>query len=392
VNELPLSEVLVVAAEASSELYARRIIEEMRRRGIKLDFYGIGSSSMKTMGFDALETSENMAVVGLWEVLAHWSVISSAFKRLVKRAKEKKPAAALLLDYPDFNLRLAQKLNNLGIPVVYFISPQVWAWRTNRVHLIKRIVSRMLVVFPFEKDFYDKFQVPVSFVGHPLLDEIKSSRLSTEQRSLARSQLGIANDAFLVGLLPGSRTSELKYNFQTQLSAVKLISKERPHIKFLILVAPSLEVESVKALLPSDFNISVRVVKDEPLKIMQACDACIVASGTATLMAGLAETPMVIMYKMNSLSGFLAKKLVSGPFFGMVNLILGERAVPELFQGEANPENICKEILRYIDDKEYFKFVKDKLALIKTKLGSGGAASRVVDILLQVIEKEAISS
>ena len=291
-----------------------------------------------------------MAVVGLFEVIAHWNVISTAFRSLVKRAALAKPKVALLLDYPDFNLRLAKKLHAIKIPVMYFISPQVWAWRQGRVHLIKKIISQMLVVFPFEKDFYEKFNVPVSFVGHPLLDEIKAQRFQGEERKVVRQHLGVLDKDFLVGLLPGSRESELKYNFQTQLEAAAEIAKTQPSARFIILVAPTLDMERVKTLIPDTLKISLRVVKDDPLKVIQICDACIVASGTATMMVGLAEVPMVIMYKMNQVTGFLAKRLVSGAFFGMANLILGERAVPELFQAEASPENLAREISKYITD------------------------------------------
>jgi lipid-A-disaccharide synthase len=381
----------MVAAEASSELYGRRIIEEARRRSLFLSFYGIGSQAMNDMGFDLVEKSENMAVVGLWEVVAHWSVISNAFRSLVNRAKKKHPAAALLMDYPDFNLRLAKKLHNLGIPVLYFISPQVWAWRTGRVHLIKRIVSRMLVVFPFEKNFYESFNVPVSFVGHPLLDEVKNSILDHERRHISREQMGVSANDFLVGLLPGSRASELKHNFQTQLEAALEIKKKRPQAKFLILVAPTLDKDNLAALIPKDFSLEIRVVKDEPLKILQLCDACIVASGTATLMTGLAGTPMVIMYKMNAMTGFLARRLVKGTFFGMANLILGEKVVPELFQQEANPENLSAEIVKYIDDQELVKSVRQKLGQIKDRLGNGGAISKVVDNLAELMKAKGVS-
>jgi lipid-A-disaccharide synthase len=386
VSEHRTPEVLLVAAEASSELYGRRIIEEIKKRNLNIQFFGVGSHAMQSMGFDLVESSENMAVVGLFEVMAHWKVISQAFKNLVKRAKDEKPRAALLLDYPDFNLRLAKKLHGLKIPVLYFISPQVWAWRTGRVHLIRKIISKMLVVFPFEKDFYEKFNVPVSFVGHPLLDEIRDVRLSASDRKVGRQHLGVKDDKFLVGLLPGSRDSELKYNFQTQIQAAVKISEAKPNAEFLILVAPTLEVQKIKDLLPEGLNISLRVIKDEPLKIMQLCDACIVASGTATLMTGLAETPMVIMYKMNAMTGFIAKRLVSGSFFGMTNLISGEKVVPELFQQEANPENLAREILRFDSDVPYREKTKAKLAELKNKLGSGGAIERVVNELERILQ------
>jgi len=393
VNDLQKSnEILIVAAEASSELYARRIMEEAGKRSLRMSFYGIGSHAMNSQGFDCVETSENMAVVGIWEVLAHWSVISRAFKSLIGRASQKKPRAAILMDYPGFNLRLAKKLHGLGIPVLYFISPQVWAWRTGRVHLIKRIVSRMLVVFPFEKEFYEGFNVPVSFVGHPLLDEIKTSTLTVSARKEAREELKVGEGEFLVGLLPGSRDSEIKHNFQTQLRAVEEIFLQRPKTRFLILIAPTLQLDKIQSLIPKDFPISMRLIKDEPLKILQLCDACIVASGTATLMTGLAQTPMVIMYKMNSLTGFLARRLVRGTFFGMANLILGEKVVPELFQEDASPAKLALEIIKYIDDEDLRSAVRKKLGAIKDRLGNSGAIPRVVDNLVELISRQESST
>ncbi|MDZ4677873.1 MAG: lipid-A-disaccharide synthase [Oligoflexia bacterium] len=386
-SEVSKSEILIVAAEASSELYASRIIEEAKRRGLKAKFFGIGSQKMESLGCEIIEQSEKMAVVGLWEVLAHWGVISRAFRNLVSQAEIRKPKVALLLDYPDFNLRLAAKLHGLSIPVIYYISPQVWAWRKGRVHTIKKIISKLLVVFPFEVDFYKKFEVPVTFVGHPLLDEISQNTLTHEQKKIGRQQLGVSDGEFLIGLLPGSRDSELKYCFQTQLETAQKISEQKKNARFLILVAPSLELAKVQALIPENIKIAVRLVKDEPLKILQLCDSCIVASGTATLVAGLAETPMVIMYKMNQLTSFLAKRLVKGPeFFGMANLILGERAVPEFFQEEANPDQLARETIRFMNDENYRLLIKSKLALIKTKLGNGGANNRVVDELEALIK------
>jgi lipid-A-disaccharide synthase len=382
------SEILIVAGEASSELYATRILEECKQRKLDYHFFGIGSARMKALGCEIVEESEKMAVVGLVEVISHWRTIAGAFRKLVSLAKERKPRLVLLLDYPDFNLRLAKKMNHLGIPVIYYISPQVWAWRSARVHLIKEIVAKMLVVFPFEKDFYEKFKVPVTFVGHPLLDELKKQNLTESLRKTTRDQLGVRDDEFLIALLPGSRRSELKYNFEAQLKAAEIIAAKKPKARFLILVAPSLDVEVVRSYLPNALKLSIRLVKDEPLKILQACDSGILASGTATLIAGLAETPMVIMYKMNKLTGFLAKRLVKGPdFFGMTNLILREQAVPELFQEQANPDNLAQEIIKYIDDPDYRLSVVNKLSTIKSKLGDGGANARVVDELVAFMSK-----
>ena len=344
---------------------------------------------MQELGCEIIEQSEKMAVVGLLEVISNFKLVASAFLSLVKLARKRKPAAALLLDYPDFNLRFAKKMKRLGIPVIYYISPQVWAWRQSRVHLIKQIVDKMLVVFPFEREFYKNFDVPVTFVGHPLLHEISLHKLNSEQREVAREKIGVQSKNFLVGLLPGSRHSELKYCLQTQLKAAEVIASKKTDARFLILVAPSLELKTVQDLVPSNLKVSVRLVKDDPLKILQLCDSCIVASGTATLMTALSETPMVIMYKMNAVTGFLAKRLVKGPeFFGMVNLILRHQAVPEFFQAAASPENLAAEIIKYADDPVYTKAIKEKLASVKHKLGDGGATIKVVDELMAVINRK----
>lgn len=377
-------QILIVAAEASSELYAARVIEECQRRKLPVSFFGIGSPRMKALGCELMESSDNMAVVGLWEVLAHWSVISGAFKSLLVQAKLRKPKLALLLDYPDFNLRLAKKLNGVQIPVYYFISPQVWAWRTGRVNLIKKIIKKMLVVFPFEEPFYKSHGVDVTFVGHPFLDELPDSLLSPGEIEIGRSKRGVALGDVLIGLLPGSRKSELKHNFLTQLEAAKVIHTKNPRTKFMVVVAPSLDIDFVKTFIPEGFNIPFSLVKDEPLKLIQICDACIVASGTATLITALAGTPMVIMYKMNALTASIARKLVKGDFFGMPNLISGEKIVPELFQEAANPENLAVKILKFVDNKPYCRETRTKLDLVKAKLGSSGAVKKVVD----EIEKE----
>ncbi|MBK9293236.1 MAG: lipid-A-disaccharide synthase [Oligoflexia bacterium] len=376
------NEILIVSAEASSELYARRIIEESKRRNLDVHFFGIGSQGMQKLGCEVIEYSENMAVVGLWEVLAHWKTISAAFRNLLKQASVKKPKLALLLDYPDFNLRLAKKLKSRNIDVYYYISPQIWAWRTERVKLIKKIIKKMLVVFPFEVDFYKKYGVDVSFVGHPLLDEVNSKK-TAEQRNLKRFKFGITSNDFTVGLMPGSRDSEIRYCFQTQIRAAIKIIELKPElknkIKFLILVAPTMDVEFLKTYLPGDLKINFLFIKETPFEMIELCDACIVASGTATLMTALMNVPMVIMYKMNPLTAALARRLVKGKFFGMPNLILNEKVLPELFQEEANPTFIANEVIKYIENNDYYLNVKSKLNLIKEKLGQSGAASRVVD-------------
>lgn len=376
------AKVMIVAAEASSSLYAQRLLEYWRTQGVDVEAFGVGSQAMENLGFRRIGKSEEMAVVGLQEVLAHWGLIKDTFYKLVDAVKTEKPNVVLLLDYPDFNLRLAKKIQGLDVPIVYYISPQLWAWRTGRIHLIKRVVQKMLVLFPFERDFYEKHQVPVEFVGHPLLDELKSQDEKHRARQLLRSRYGIQDPQQVVGLMPGSRVSELKHNLATQIQAAQLLSRRGQPTAFALLVAPSLSLEQVHAMLPQ-YDFPLILVKDDPVQMIELADVILCASGTATLLVGLLQKPMVVMYRMNAISAFFAKLFVKGkiPFFAMVNLIMGEKVVEEYFQGEANPQQLAGSLNQLLSNQEYRRKVEGDLARLQEKLGKTGATSRVAKVL-----------
>ena len=227
-------EILIVAAEASSTLYAQRLLEHWRSRGLRVNAFGVGSKSMEDLGFQIVGRSEELAVVGLQEVIAHWSLIKNTFHGLLAAAEQRKPKVALLLDYPDFNLRLAKKLKAMGIKVIYYISPQVWAWRQSRVHLIKKVVDKMLVLFPFEEDFYKRFDVPVQFVGHPLLDELNPDLFDEKVQAMDRGRYGIKEGEIVLALMPGSRKSELKHHLKVQIEAAAILRQQFPLLKVLL--------------------------------------------------------------------------------------------------------------------------------------------------------------
>ncbi len=377
-----MTQVLIVAAEASSTLYAQRLLEHWQKQEVPVQAFGIGSRQMEALGFEPLARSEDLAVVGIQEVLAHWSEIKSAFHGLVKAAQERRPKVALLLDYPDFNLRLAKKLKALGIPVVYYISPQLWAWRTSRIKTVKQAVDKMLVLFPFEVDFYRQHQVDVEFVGHPLLDEMEERFFSEEDFHFRRSRYGLGPQDKLLGLMPGSRKSELKHHLKTQMETARRMVAAQPRLRVALLVAPGLDVEYVRSLLPEDLNFSLILMQAEPFPMIQLCDALLCASGTATLMVGLMQKPMVVMYKMNPLSAFLAKRFVrSTKYFAMINLILDELVVPELFQEEAQPERLQKELIPLLFDPQGRKEVQERLSAARALLGEQGATARVAKAL-----------
>lgn len=375
-----MDSVLIVAAEASSSLYAQRLLEHWRAEGRDVRAFGIGSRAMEKLGFERIGRSEEMAVVGLQEVIKHFPLIRKVFFGLLDEAKKRKPKFALLLDYPDFNLRLAKKLKALGIPVIYYISPQVWAWRTDRVKLIKRVVDHMLVLFPFEEPFYREHGVRVDFVGHPLLDELPPP-MSEKDFLFEKRKYGLGADELVLGLMPGSRHSEIQHHLRTQLEAAAIVMRRNPNVQPVLLLAPTLERADVEPYL-EEFPFSIQIIKDEPLKMISLADVLLVASGTATLMVGLMEKPMVIMYRMNAVTAWLAKKLVTKTkFFGMANLIMDRLVVPELFQEDANPERLAEELLRYLDDPRERDRARKDLALIKEKLGNRGATVNVARIL-----------
>lgn len=375
-----MTSILIVAAEASSALYAERLMEHWEAKGLsigqngKLDAFGIGTRVMEQKGFRILGRSEELAVVGVQEVVANFPLIRRTFHSLVDEAKKRKPQVALLMDYPDFNLRLAKRLKALGIPVVYYISPQIWAWRQSRVHYIKKVVDKMLVLFPFEKDFYDRFQVPVEFVGHPLLDELKDE-------SMERSRFGIQKDEVVLGLMPGSRTSEIRHHLKTQIEVATDLQKKFPKLKVLLLVAPTLEKEVLRKQIQST-ELSFALIQDDPMRMISMTDVVLCASGTATLMVGLLKKPMVIMYKMNPLSAFIAKRFIKDtPFFGMINLVLGKEVVKECFQEKASVENLARHLIPLIESHELRNQVASRLAEAKERLGSRGATERVAAVL-----------
>lgn len=373
--------ILVVAAEASSGLYLQRLMEYWRANNESVEAFGVGPKNLTQYGFQHVATAEDMAVVGIVEVVKHFGKIRACYHELLRRAKAEKPDVALLLDYPDFNLRLAKDLKKLGIPVVYYISPQVWAWRTSRVHKIKQVVDRMLVILPFEEDFYKSHQVPAEFVGHPLLDELKTHEFSEQDRIHQRQRFGIQSDDILIGLMPGSRQSEIAHHLDVQMRAAKILQNKNPKVKVALLVAPTFDKEYFQSKI-SEYDESVILIKDDPFRMIQLVDYMITASGTATLMVGLMKKPMVVMYRMKAFSAMLAKMLVkSTKHFGLINLVCDERVVPELFQEQASSEKIAAEIQKMIDDPLYKQEIVAKLDRARGNLKKAGTTVRVAEVL-----------
>lgn len=382
-------QVLIVAAEASSSLFAQRLLEQWKTEKRDIHCFGVGSDQMEGLGFERLGKSEEMAVVGAAEIIEHFGKLKAVFNSLVREAELRRPRVAIVMDYPEFNLMLAKKLHGLGIPVVYYISPQVWAWRKGRVETIKKYCQKVFVLFNFEVPFYQDKGVACEFVGHPVLDELDDKFFSESYRKNHRHRCGIQDDQIVIGLMPGSRRIELRQHLDLQMEVVRRLYKNFPQIRVLLMCAPSVDKEKLREQI-GDVRFPFILLKDDPFEMIHLADYVLVASGTATLQVALLEKPMVIMYRMKWLTGIFAKIFVRGVrFFGIVNLILGYEAVPERWQGGANADEIYRLMARYLQDPKHAEHVRSELKKVRSHLGDRGATKRVSLALEEFFQKSA---
>ncbi len=358
---------LVVAGEASGDLHGARLLAELRRLVPDLVAFGMGGPELRAAGLEAVADSSEVAVVGVVEVLKVLPRVRQVFAALLAEVDRRRPRAAVLIDFPDFNLRLAGRLARRGIPVIYYISPQVWAWRRGRVRTIARRVDRMLVLFPFEVEFYRRSGVPAVHVGHPLVDEVP--RLPS-----AWDRPPAAGEPYRLALLPGSRRSEVEALLPVMLQAVARLGATLP-VAVTLIRAPGIP-EALLAPHLESFGQPVRVVSDDRFAAVADSHLALCASGTATLEVGLLGTPMIVLYRLARWSYVLAKLLVRLPNFAMVNLVLGREVVPELLQGQAEPERIAAEARRLLAGGEALARVRAGLAELRPRLGEGGASVR----------------
>lgn len=372
---------MIVAAEASSAHYALKLMQYWKKQGKDYTYFGVGSEAMEAEGFERFGNSEDMAVVGVAEILKHYSHLKSVFKILLEQAEKRRPDVVVVMDYPEFNLMLSKKLFAMGLKVYYYISPQVWAWRKNRVETIKKFCQKAFLLFPFEVDFYKSRNVPYEFVGHPLLDELDPDLVNPVKIAYHKEKYGVRSHEKILALMPGSRRGELDQHLDIQLEVARRLLVKYDHLRLAILVAPSVRKEEMTARL-ENFKSPYILLQDDPNKMISLADYVLVASGTATLMVGLLQKPMVIMYRMKWSTGIVAKVLIRGiKFFGLVNLILGQEVVPERKQGDANPNELFKLMDRYISNPSYTTEVIETLKKLPQFLGEKGATARVAQSL-----------
>ncbi|HEX3552215.1 MAG TPA: lipid-A-disaccharide synthase [Thermoanaerobaculia bacterium] len=372
-------ELLVVAGEASGDLHGARLISELRQRVPGLATFGLGGDEMRAAGLQSVAHSSEVAVVGITEVLKVLPRIREVFADLLREVDRRRPALAVLIDFPDFNLRLARRLKQRGLPVVYYISPQVWAWRRGRVKTIARLVDRMLVLFPFEVGFYRDHGVDVVHVGHPLVDEVPSLPQAWDGNAGNAGEAG----PFRVALLPGSRVSEVEALLPALLAAAGLLAAELP-VEVRIIRAPTVPRELLDEAVALS-GLTVEIVERDRFAAVAGSHVALCASGTATLEVGLLGTPMVMVYRLAGWTYALARLLVRLPNVALVNLVLGRRVVPELIQGQANPERIAAEAARLLTDAAARSAMRKALAEVRGRLGAGGASGRAASEVAEML-------
>jgi len=375
-----MKKVLIVAGEASGDLHGSRLVNALLKMDPDINVYGIGGEKMKEEGVKTIFNASELAVVGIVEVLTHFRIILAAFQKLKQLIREEPPDLLILIDYPDFNLRLARTARKKGVPILYYISPQVWAWRKDRVKQIARLVNRMAVVFPFEVPIYQKEKVPVEFVGHPLLDVVKV-HLSSEE---ARKKFGLEPAAVTIGLLPGSRKSEMQRILPPLLDAAKILKEKLSAVQFILPLASGLNEEEVQGMI-EERGLTVRVAHGEIYEVINACSLAIVASGTATLETAIVGTPMVIVYRVSFLTYLIGRMMIGVKNIGMVNIVAGKEICPELIQGAVNPQRIAQEAMKLVQAPAVCQRMKEELRGIREKLGQPGASLRVAQIAYEMM-------
>lgn len=342
-------------------------------------FWGLGGDMMEAEGLEALYHVKDLSVTGFIEVLKHLKFFREVMTRVIRECEIRKPDAAILLDYPGFNLRLGMKLKALGIPVYYYISPQVWAWKKGRIKTMRRFIKHIFVIFPFEADFYKDQGIPVTFAGHPVVER----NFQLPERSQFFKQYDLDDQKPLVALLPGSRRNEMEKHTQVLLEAITLLSQQRPDLQFVMAGLSSL-AESYYA--PFAQRENIKIIYDNPYPLMAHADVAIVASGTATLETAYLGTPLVVIYKMAPLSYLIGKLLVDIEHIAMPNLIFGERAIPELIQSEASGKTIATEVLRLLTDPVARSDMLTRLDTLKVSLGQPGCAKMIAAEILKDFE------
>ena len=375
---------LMVAGERSGDVYGAALAQALRARIADAKVFGCGGEAMRSAGVDTVVDLHQVALIGISEVVSGLPKAYRAMQSLIAEAARRKPALAVLIDSPSLNLRLATRLKRQDISVIYFVSPQIWAWKKWRIRKIKACVDKMLCLFDFEPEIYEKAGVPVEYIGHPLVDMAAARRTREEFFNLAR----LHPDTPTVALLPGSRRTEVASNLPAMLKAADLVAQSRP-LQFVVAAAPTIDSHWLESLVAHNYagKALLRTLSNATHEALQYADAAVVASGTATVEAALRECPMIVVYRVSAFTAMCARLMIDVPFYSMVNLLAGHAAVPELIQSDFTPANLAARLQLLIEDSEGRNRMIQDLQRVKERLGKGGAIDRAANAIVRYLEE-----
>lgn len=373
---------MIVAGEASGDLHAANMFKAMQAQQADLIAYGMGGKRMREAGIEITQDMETLSVMGLVEVIKKYPSLKRALNKQIRIAKQRKPDLLILIDFQEFNKKLAKALKGSGTKVLFYVSPQVWAWRPHRAAELGQYIDMMACIFPFELPYYEQAKVPARFVGHPIVDEVelKFSREQAHERYQCEHQHPV------ITMMPGSRRSEVERLMPVMMDSASLIQKCYPDACFLLPRASSIDATWLQSMIPAELKEKVSIVEDGAYDAANISEVVIVASGTAALEIAIIGTPMIVVYKMSSLSFWILSKLVKTRWVSLPNILMGKEVVRELLQDDATPMDICQEMSRILEEKPYNEQMRRNLAEVKTRLGSHGASNNVANLALEMLE------
>jgi len=375
--------IFIIAGENSGDLHGSNLAKNLLREMPELQIYGLGGSQMEQAGVHLIHNIvDRLAIIGLFGVIVNAERIIRIYRKTRKWLKENKPDVLICIDYPGFNLRISQEAKRMGIKVVYYICPQVWAWHKKRIYKIAKIVDKALVILPFEERLYKEVGVDVEYVGHPLLDIMKL----TMTREQVIKKFGFNPEKKLIGLLPGSRKGEVETLLPIMLGAAERIHNELKDVEFVIPRAITINPLLVKSII-SKFNVPVSVVDEYRYNVRSILDFAINKSGTSTLETALLTCPMVIVYKVSFITWLIAKNIINLPYIGLVNIVAGDMIVPELLQNEATPMIVANRVIDLLKNKDELENMRYELNKVKAKIGGPGASLKAARAIIEVLKK-----
>lgn len=374
---------MMIAGEVSGDQHGAALIQEMKKKNPEIEIFGIGGMLMIQAGLRAYYTISSLQVHGIIEVIRHLPRLYRILWNMREALVEEKPQILILIDYPGFNLKVAQYAKQIGVPVVFFNSPQIWAWRKRRLYKIQKYVDHMLVLYPFEQKIYEEAQVPVSFIGHPASDvQVSAERIQTFQH-----EKQLSKEQPIVAILPGSRPSEIKQHLPILVQALVLLREKQPHLRVLLPMVNSIDPTLVKEIIASS-EVPIELVYHRFWEVISVANVAIVASGTATLQTALQQTPFIVIYRVSAFTYWLGKKLAQVAYICIVNILLNREIVPELLQHEFTPERVSEKIHHLLEDASAQKKMQTSFRELKAQIHTGGTYRKAAEILLDLAEKK----